>query len=122
MPKYSLIAAPLTDLLRNKALATKRARKSQNEWGDAQEQSFVRMKTALTSPEVLAFPDWNCQFTLRTDASEVETGAVLDQVTGEETFNIAFASHRFSLCDSRRGPTERECLAVLWAIGHFECT
>ena len=55
VPKYSLVAAPLTDLLRNKASATKRARKTQIEWGDAKQQSFVQMKAALASPEVLAF-------------------------------------------------------------------
>ena len=36
---------------------------------------------------------------------------------GEQT--LAFASDHFSKTDSRRGPTERECMAVLWAIKHF---
>ena len=61
------------------------------ECGDAEQQSFVQMKAALASPEVLAFSDWNRQFTLRTDASEVGAGAVLDQVIGEETFRCATA-------------------------------
>lgn len=38
---------------------------------------------------------------------------------GGETFHIAFASLRFSSSDGKRGPAERECLAVLWAMGHF---
>ena len=32
---------------------------------------------------------------------------------------IAYASYRFSRTDSRRGPTERECTAVLWGVGHY---
>ena len=32
---------------------------------------------------------------------------------------IAYASHRFSRTDSRSGPTERECMAVLWGVGHY---
>lgn len=38
---------------------------------------------------------------------------------GDETFHSAFASRRFFSNDGKREPTERECLAVLWATGHL---
>ena len=44
---------------------------------------------------------------------------MLLQSVGRGELVLAFASHRFSKTDSRRGPTEQECMAVLWAIKHF---
>ncbi|CAN0060995.1 unnamed protein product, partial [Choristocarpus tenellus] len=32
---------------------------------------------------------------------------------------VAYASHRWSKTDSRRAPTERECMAILWAVEYF---
>lgn len=78
----------MTYLLRNKEFATKRASKYHIELDEAQEMTLVRMKTALSSPTFLAFPDWNYPFTLKTDASEVGAGTILDRVMGEETFHI----------------------------------
>ena len=71
------------------------------------------------SPTVLAFLDWNSTFIVQTDASFAGTGAVLLQHVGREERVLALASHRFSKTDSGRGPTEREYMAVLWAIKHF---
>ena len=56
---------------------------------------------------------------LHTDASSIGAGVVLTQNHGSEEVVIAYASHRFSRTNSRRGPTERECMAVLWGAGHF---
>ena len=117
--KHSIIAAPLTNILRNKDFASKRARKSVIPWEQEQEQAFAQLKQALTSPKVLAFPDWGYTFTLHTDASSTGAEAALTQRKQNKEFVIAFASHRFSKQDARRGPTERECMAILWATKHF---
>ena len=116
---YSIIAAPLTNILRNKEFATKRARTFAIPWTVEQEGAFASLKKSLASPTVLAFPDWNQPFTLHTDASSIGAGAVLTQNHGSKEVGIAYASHRFSRTDSRRGPTERECMAVLWGVGHY---
>ena len=116
---YSITAAPLTYLLRNKEFASKKVRKFPIAWGDKEAEAFRRLKQTLTSPTVLAFPDWNSTFIVQTDASSAGAGAVLLQPVGREERVLAFASHRFLKTDSRRGPTERECMAVLWAIKHF---
>ena len=117
--KYSIIAAPLTDLLRNKDFASKKARKLPVPWGTPQEESFQNLKQELASPLVLAFPDWNIPYILQTDANTVGADAVLIQSMKDEEGIISCASHRFSRTDSLRGPTQRECMAVLWAIKHF---
>ena len=116
---YSIIAAPLTNILRNKEFATKRARKLPFPWTVEQERAFASLKKSLASTTVLAFPDWNQPFTLHTDASPIGAGALLMQNHGSKEVVIAYASHRFSRTDSRRGPTERECMAVLWGVGHY---
>ena len=56
---------------------------------------------------------------MQTNANSAGAGAVLLQPVGREERVLAFASYRFSKTDSRRGPTEREYMAVLWAIKHF---
>ncbi|CAB1106770.1 unnamed protein product [Ectocarpus sp. CCAP 1310/34] len=45
--------------------------------------------------------------------------ASLMQTTDGVTSAVVFASHRFSQTDARRGPTERECMGVLWAVDQF---
>ena len=117
---YSIIAAPLTNILRNKEFASKRARKTTIPWGAEEEAAFQGLRSALSSPTVLAFPDPNKPFELHTDASETGAGATLVQDVGGTPRVIAFASHRFSRTDSRRGPTERECMGILWGVDHFK--
>ena len=46
-------------------------------------------------------------------------GAILTQEQSGESRVIAFASHRWSRTDARRGPTERELMAALFGIDHF---
>ena len=116
---YSIVASPLTNILRNKDFATKRARKLPIPWTVEQEGAFASHNKSLASPTVLAFPDWNRPFTLQTDASSIGAGAALTQNHGSKEVAIAYASHRFSRTDSRRGPTESECMAVLWGVDHF---
>ena len=76
---YSLISAPLSNILRNKGFASRRARKFPIPWGDEEENAFQALRAALASPTVLAFPDPNKPFELHTDASVVGAGAVLMQ-------------------------------------------
>ena len=91
----SITAAPLTNLLKNKGFASKKARKFLVAWGGGEAGAFHSLKKALTSPAVLAFPDWNNTFVVQTDASSVGAGAVLLQPVGHEEPVLAFASQRF---------------------------
>ncbi|CAB1096027.1 unnamed protein product [Ectocarpus sp. CCAP 1310/34] len=90
VPNHSLTAAPLTNILRSKAFASKRARKLPIPWTTAEEDAFQPLRGTLASPTTI----------------EGVTRAV------------AFESHRFLLTDARRGPT-RECMGVLWSVDYF---
>ena len=116
---YSVLAAPLTDILRNKAFASKRSRRSLIPWLELQQHAFLALKSTLTSFPILAFPIWGRPFVLHTDASAAGAGAALTQENEGGERPLAFASHKWSATDSRRGATERECMAVLWAVAHF---
>ena len=118
MEGYSVLAAPLTDILRNKAFASKRSRRSLIPWLELHQHAFLALKSALTSFPILAFPTWDRPFVLHTDASAAGAGAALTQENEGAERPLAFASHTWSATESRRGATEREFMAVQWAVAH----
>jgi hypothetical protein len=103
---FSGIAEPLT------ALTKKGAWRPME--GDALE-SFEKLKQA----PVMKFPNFQEAFTLTTNASQVAAGAVLSQGTTEGKRPVAYASKKFTPCETRYSAIERELLAIVWAVEHF---
>jgi hypothetical protein len=67
---FSKLAALLHKLLKKDA---------RYEWTDEQERAFRSLKSKLTSPPILRYPDYSRRFVLTTDASKEGLGAVLSQ-------------------------------------------
>ena len=111
VPGFSEVAAPLTRLLR---------KDEPFRWGAEQAMAFARLKQALQTEPVLAYPDFSQEFILATDASGTALGAVLSQRIGGEERPIAYASRALNPAETRYSTTERELLAVVWATGHFQ--
>ena len=88
-------------------------------WGEPQQRAFEKLLLSLTQAPVLARPDPNIPFCLQTDASNVALGAVLTQNIDGEEHPIAFASRALTKAEKNYTVTERECLAVLWAVEKF---
>ncbi|BFF99975.1 uncharacterized protein DMAD_00084 [Drosophila madeirensis] len=85
-------------------------------WTSEQQAAFEELKEKLTQAPVLACPDFAERFTLQTDASAYGLGAVLtQQISGEERV-IAYASRRLLKAEENYSATEKECLAIVWAI------
>ena len=61
-------------------------------WGPEQQLAFNNLKTALSSPPVLGYADYNLPFELNTDASREGLGAVLYQEHDGIKYFIAYAS------------------------------
>lgn len=66
---YGSIAAPLTQLLKKNSFS----------WGEAATVAFEHLKKAVTTPPVLALPDFSKPFLIKCDACGKGIGAVLMQ-------------------------------------------
>ncbi|GFX79285.1 retrovirus-related Pol polyprotein from transposon 17.6 [Trichonephila clavipes] len=85
-------------------------------WSTEAHDSFDKVKQALTEAPVLQLPNFTEQFNLFTDASGVGMGAVFNQ----NPRTIAFASRTLNKAERNYIVTERECLAVIWALNKFK--
>lgn len=82
--------------------------------------SFEKLKSALTSPPVLAQPNFHKKFYLQCDASDLGIGAVLFQKDSEEKEQpICYYSSKLTKAEKNYSVTERECLAVIKATKRF---
>ena len=90
-------------------------------WGDKQQIAFDRLKEMLIKAPILSYPDFNRPFIIYTDASERGLGAILsqEQSDGKEHV-IAYASRSLNSAEKNYAITDQECLAVVWAIRHFQ--
>ena len=69
---------------------------------------------------VLRIPDFEKQFVVTTDASDVAVGAILEQNFGFGLQRIAFASRKLNATEIRYSTYERELLGIVWAIGQWK--
>ena len=88
-------------------------------WGESQTEAMKTLITLLTSPPILALPNWEKRFRLHSDASQLGAGAVLTQFDSSMEKVLAYASHRWSVTDAKKSATDRECLGIIWAIKKF---
>lgn len=108
---FSDLTAPITDLLRKS--------KGKIVWTKDADEAFLKIKSELVSPNVLANPDFNRPFIIESDASNVAVGAVLIQIQEGLRRPIAFFSKKLSATQRKYAPTEKECLGVILAIQKF---
>ena len=89
-------------------------------WSSQCEQAFVELKKCLTSPPLLALPDWSKPFIVDTDASDIGIGAVLSQhhADGREHV-ISYASRLLTKPERNYCITRKELLAVITFLNHF---
>lgn len=78
---------------------------------------FEHCKTLLTNDPILQYPDFNKEFLLTTDASNVAIGAVLSQgLIGSDKPITSRTLHSNELNYST---IEKELLAIIWACNYF---
>lgn len=89
-------------------------------WTQDQQDAFERLKRCLTSPPILAYPDFERPFILYTDASSFALGAILSQKDDQKRERvIAYASRTLRPPERKYSATEVECLAVVWAVQYY---
>lgn len=110
IPSFSKVAKPLTDLLK----------KDKNfEWTTPHMSAFEDLRDALCKEPILQYPDFEKPFILTTDASGYAIGALLSQGDIGKDLPIAYASRTLNDAETRYSPTERELLALVYAVKHF---
>ena len=90
-------------------------------WTPECQTAFEVLKSILCSEPILVYPDLTKRFRVITDASGIGLGAVLAQVIdGEEKVNF-YAGRVLAKAEKNYHTTERELLAVKWAVKKFRC-
>ncbi|ROT72348.1 hypothetical protein C7M84_009258 [Penaeus vannamei] len=107
---YGRIATPLTYLLKKDVPWR---------WDEEQVNAFRKLKNCLSHAPVLAFPKFDLPFILHTDTSNVELGAVLMQEHGGNLHPVGFASRVLTSAEKNYSVTDREMLAIVWALKYF---
>ena len=110
VPQFAEMVAPLQKLLKKKA---------KWHWTKDCQEAFEESKQKLIESRVLNYPDFSKSLVVQTDASFSGLGAALTQnIEGEEKV-ITFASRALTDTEKKYSVTEKELLAVLWAIQKF---
>lgn len=112
VPKYSDVISPLTRLLRKGIKFV---------WDESCEKAFQDIKNALISAPILTCPNFEHEFTLATDASNYAVGAILSQFYDGREHVICYISRTLSRQERVYSATERELLAVLFAVEKLRC-
>ncbi len=109
---FASVVSPLTDLLSLARVFV---------WTPACEQAFRAAKDLLCNAPILSAPDFGHPFKLEVDASATGAGAILIQESelGIE-HPVCYFSKKFTLCQRRYSTIEKEALALLLALQHFE--
>lgn len=107
---FSKIARPLTRLT---------SKKNKFMWSEEAEASFNQLKTALVSAPILRCPEFSQPFYIHTDASSYAVGAVLTQRVDDVDHPIAYCSRTLNNQEVNYSATERELLAVIYALEQY---
>lgn len=83
-------------------------------------KAFELLKKIISSDQVLAYPHFDKPFIVTTDASNYALGAVLSQIQDGVERPIAFASRTLNSAEENYSTTEKEALAIIWAVKKFE--
>ena len=111
IPQYSQICAPLFSLLK---------KNNKFVWSEASQNALDKLKLALTSAPILAFPDMSRELILTCDASLSGLGYILGQIGDDNKEHVIEYSGR-ALHGAERNYTisELECLAVVEGVKAF---
>lgn len=110
IPDFSTRLYPLTSMLK---------KGKRFEWTEEAQKSWDDIRSCLIKSPIISCPNFEKPFTIACDASGVGLGAVLSQESERGEVVVAYASRTLSRGEQNFSATERECLAVVWAIEKF---
>ncbi|CAN6712678.1 unnamed protein product [Malus baccata var. baccata] len=107
---FSKVAQPLCRLLQKEVSF---------EFNEACEQAFNHLNDLLTTAPIIVPPDWSLPFELMCVASDYALGAVLGQRKDKRPHVIYYASRTLNDAHLNYSTTEKELLAVVFALDKF---
>jgi len=107
---FSQIARPLTSLL---------AKDAPFIFNDEVHEAFQILKKALILAPTIQPPDWKLSFEIMCDASDFAVGAVLGRTMDKKHYAISYANKTLAGPQLNYATTEKELLAVVFAIDKF---
>ena len=107
---FSLIAKPLCDLL---------CKDTPFHFDAECLKAFEQIKAKLVEAPIMTSPDWSLPFELMCDASDYAMGAVLGQKRDKVIHPIYYASRMLNDAQMNYTTTEKELLAVIFALEKF---
>jgi len=110
---FADVTLPLTNLLKKNVKFT---------WDDSCQKAFDKLKTLLCHYPVLQSPDFEKPFSIAVDASDDAAGAVLLQAGDCDDIEhpICYFSKKFNVHQKNYSTIEKELLALILALQHFE--
>ena len=109
LPNIGQILAPLHEL-----------EQEDFNWTEIHNSAFEAAKQALFNACTLKFPTSTGKFILTCDASDVASGASLEQLENNERRPIAFMSRKFPAAEKNLSAFDKELMAITHAIKHFQ--
>ena len=86
-------------------------------WDEHCQIAFQTLKEKMINPPLLAYPNFSNPFLLQTDASDKALGAVL---MNHDKHPVAFISRKLKQYEVRYSVTDKELLAIVWAVKKLE--
>nr|CAH7755991.1 unnamed protein product [Callosobruchus chinensis] len=108
---FAKITKPLTNRLKKNAII--------NPKDSDYIECFELCKNLLMNQPLLQYPDWEKPFIVTTDSSNYALGAVLSQGKIGADLPIAYTSRTLNDSEINYSTTEKELLAVVWAVKYF---
>ena len=115
---FTKIAHPLHEYARGDTAKKKKERVILNE---AARDVFHKLKKAVMSAPVLAYPNPNKEYLLETDALKLGLWAVLSQKQTDQRYHpVAFGSRALHGAEVNYHSTKLEFLAMKWSTENFQ--
>ena len=111
-PNFSTVTEPLTALLKKGELFV---------WSNACQKSFEKINSILLSEPILMAPNFDKQFKLYVDASDIGMGTFLLQEDSVGVDHpVCYYSKKFDCHQRNYSTMEMEILALVLSLQHFE--
>lgn len=117
IPNLATWTEPLRELLR---LKLGKGTDITSHWHKKQAEAFIGLKQAMTQITTLGYYDPQDRTQVFADASPVGLGAVLVQHGASGSRIIAYGNKSLTDREKRYCQTEKEALALVWAVEHFD--